>query len=182
MEFLALGDGAGCCMLAVDVMGECIEGASLGPPKEGPGVSAWSVPPFSISSLNPNFNSGGTSSPLSTFFPSLRTFSASSRRISSPVFPPHPEHRHRRLSLANRSLSSFPISIPPTCPLAPPSINARSAHKAVRIPHAGCHVSSWCPLILRQISRLTSKRPDGVRKRNDGGRRGYDGGRVMRPW
>ena len=43
---------------------------------------------------------------------------------------------------------------------------------AVRIPQAGCQVSSWCPLMLRQISRLASKRPLGVVKRKLGGRRG----------
>ena len=36
--------------------------------------------------------------------------------------------------------------------------------------------------MLRQISRFTSKRPDGVRKRKFGGLRGYVVGRVMRPW
>lgn len=36
--------------------------------------------------------------------------------------------------------------------------------------------------MLRHISRLTSKRPVGVRKRNDGGRSGYEEGRMMRPW
>lgn len=34
----------------------------------------------------------------------------------------------------------------------------------------------------RQISRLVSNRPEGVRKRNDGGRSGYVGGRMIRPW
>jgi hypothetical protein len=36
--------------------------------------------------------------------------------------------------------------------------------------------------MLKQISRLASKRPDGVRKRNEGGRKGYVLGSTMRPW
>jgi hypothetical protein len=57
-----------------------------------------------------------------------------------------------------------------------------NAVNAVRTPHAGIHVSSWKPDMLRQISRLTSKRPEGVRKRKFGGFKGYVAGRVMRPW
>jgi hypothetical protein len=56
------------------------------------------------------------------------------------------------------------------------------AVNAVRTPHAGIHVSSWNPDILRQISLLTSKRPEGVRKRKFGGFSGYVAGREMRPW
>ena len=56
--------------------------------------------------------------------------------------------------------------------MASASIKLLIATSAVRTLHAGCHDSSWWPEILRQISRLTSKRPDGVRKRKDGGRSG----------
>ena len=136
-------------------------------------VSSGFVP---ISSRKPNCNSFGTFSPSFSFplsiDPSPSARSCSSFKISSLVRPPHPAQRHARLSAANRFRSASPISIPPTWPFAPPSMNARKAHSAVRMPHAGCHVSSWCPLMLRQISRLTSKRPDGVRKRNEGGRNG----------
>ena len=140
-----------------------------------------------ISSRKPNFNSSGTT----VFFveadadadaPWIRQRSSSAFRISPLLRPPQPAHVQRVLSAAKRLRSLSLISIPPTWPWAPASMNARRAHSAVRIPHAGCHVSSWCPLMLRQISRLTSNRPEGVRKRKLGGRRGYVGGSTMRPW
>lgn len=107
-----------------------------------PSVSVFPVSP--ISSLKPSFNSSGTFSPAAPFLspPSLRQRSSSAFKISSFLFPPHPIHRHALLSHASLFRSTSPISIPPTWPLAPPSIKARNAQSAVRIPQAGCHVSS----------------------------------------
>lgn len=128
---------------------------------------------FSISSRNPNLSSSGTGSCRWVLAsPCVSSLAASSFKMSWLRLPPHALHVQSRLSSASFFRSPSPISMPPTCPLAPPSIKALKAHSAVRIPHAGCQVSSWCPLMLRQISRLTSNLPDGVRKRNEGGRRG----------
>jgi hypothetical protein len=142
--------------------------------------------PLSKSSLYANRSSSGTRSSGALFSPSACcwAFHSSSRslKISSLLRPPHPAHLHARLSPASATLADSLISNPPTWPFASPLMNALIAHSAVRIPHAGCHVSSWCPLMDRHISRFTSKRPLGVRKRKDGGRSGYVAGRMMRPW
>lgn len=105
-------------------------------------LSVSVFPASPISSLNPNFNSSGTFSPACPFPTSLRDRSSSPFKISSFFFPPHPIHCHVLLSHASLLRSPSPISIPPTWPLAPPSMKARNAQSAVRIPQAGCHVSS----------------------------------------
>lgn len=69
------------------------------------------------------------------------TASARSLMIVSFAFP-HPAHTHPVLSLAIFRLAASLHSNPPTCPFASESMNARIATSAVRIPHAGCHVSS----------------------------------------
>jgi hypothetical protein len=101
--------------------------------------------------------------------------------IVSLLFP-HASHFQLRLSFASLFLMSAGASRPPTCPAEPFSaMKDRRAVSAVRTPHAGIHVSSWKPDMLRQISLFTSNRPEGVRKRKFGGFRGYVGGRLMRP-
>lgn len=140
---------------------------------------------FPSSSRYPSFNCSGTlSSPSpSTVTPFSRHISHHSLITVSFVFPPaHPSQTQPRLFRAHSLLTASLVSNPPTCPLTSPFIKLRIAIRAVRIPHAGCQLSSWCPEMLRQISRLTSKRPEGVRKRKEGGRRGYVDGRTMRPW
>lgn len=153
--------------------------------------------PVLSSSLYPTRNSGGTCSATDVApFPAVPVsppisshLLLSSSNTSSLVFPSavapsaaaHSLHLQLILLLAKSLLVSSLHSSPPTWPSTGISINARMATSAVRIPHAGCHVSSWCPEMLRQISRLTSKRPDGVRKRKEGGRSGYWAGREMRP-
>lgn len=42
-------------------------------------------------------------------------------------------------------------------------MNALSAKIAVRIDQDGCHVSGWCPDILRQIFLLISNLPLGCK-------------------
>jgi len=143
-----------------------------------------SVPSFwPNSSRYANLSSSGTSS--SFLLPSVSPipFTASSRSLMmSALLFPHPAHVHFPLSLAIFSLASLLHSIPPSCPFASVSMKLLIATSAVLTPQAGCHVSSWCPDMLRQISRLTSNRPVGVRNRKFGGRRGYCGGSIMRPW
>lgn len=142
-----------------------------------------SPPLLPSSSRYASLSSSGTSSSLR--FPSAswlsRTSSSLSCMISALLFS-QAAHFHAPLSLAIFSRASLLHSMPPSWPFASVSMKLRMATRAVRTPHAGCHVSSWWPDILRQISRLTSKRPVGVRKRKAGGRRGYCGGRMMRPW
>lgn len=184
---------------AVDVVVAAAAGAEPGAAVVGDEVDVFSpVPDASASSpeLRPS------SPPVASFLPSNRPIGSNSSNSSStstltslqasqtPLiiskfdFPPsHSRQTHPRESLAYSRLTLTLPSIPPTCPLlSPPIISLRIASSAVRTPHAGCHVSSWWPEILRQISRLTSKRPEGVRKRKLGGRSGYVGGKVMRPW
>lgn len=128
--------------------------------------------------------SGSSSKDISssTLTPLSLQTSHHSRITSSFVLPPHPSHFQLLLSRASFSRISALASIPPTWPALPFSaMKLRSAVSAVRTPHAGIHVSSWKPEMLRQISRLTSNRPEGVRKRKFGGLRGYVVGSVMRP-
>lgn len=143
----------------------------------------------SNSSRQASFNSLGTSTsaaalellepPLAASC-SCTVFSHSS--MISPLVLAHTLHRNPFDSAANIRRTSSVVSRPPSWPLGSVSMNDRNATKAVRTPHAGCHVSSWCPLIDRQISRFVSNLPEGVTKRKDGGLRGYMGGRTMRPW
>ena len=97
-----------------------------------------SLSSFRSWSLYPSFSSSGIApSPLLDPPSACCAF-----RISSLVIPPQLLHLQVLLSSASLFRSASGISCPPTCPLAPPSMNARSAHSAVRIPQAGCHVSS----------------------------------------
>ena len=174
-EIVSSGAGAGGALIRVeDVDEDCDDGKGcrLDWEDSDDGFLAAVAEP-SMSSRNSNFSSSGTCSLFPS--PSRSSFasylSSSSFKISSLVLT-HPSHLQLLLSRAKSFLSSSPISMPPTWPLAPASMNALRAQRAVLIPHAGCHVSSWWPLILRQISLFTSKRPEGVRKRKEGGRKG----------
>lgn len=129
-----------------------------------------------------SFGGAAPFSSSSGSIPLERHISLHSCKASAFVLPCKHSQRHSLDFCANILRTSSGASTPPIWPLGSPSMKLRIATSAVRIPHAGCHVSSWCPLILRQISRLTSNRPDGVRNRNEGGRSGYCGGRTIRPW
>lgn len=120
-------------------------GRSLVPDPDGPGTVLGVGGPLSRSSRYSSLNSAGT---ISSFracpFSSIAFHSSSlSRSTSSFVRPPQPPaHFHPRESFASRTLPVSLMSSPPTWPLASPAMNARIAHRAVRIPHAGCQDSS----------------------------------------
>lgn len=106
--------------------------------------------------FSPILISFGTSSPVPSISASTSTpFSLhtshqvliTSSFVLPPPHSPSPPgpvgHLHARLSLASRFFSSSGASRPPICPFADSSIKLLSAVRASRIPHAGCHVSSW---------------------------------------
>ena len=82
------------------------------------------------------------------------------------------------------------MDIAPTPASSLEDIKDCTLSRAVRIPHAGCQVSSWNPVNVRQIwvsqkrptFWFTSHRPLGVRKRTSGGRKGYSVGNKILPW
>lgn len=134
------------------------------------------------STFIPSGNASSDMPSSSTLRPASRQIPHHSRMIAS-LLRLHASHFHVRLSLASLILTSLLASNPPIWPDVPGSaMNDRKAVNAVRTPQAGIHVSSWNPEMLRQISRLTSNRPDAVRKRKLGGLSGYVVGSVMRPW
>jgi hypothetical protein len=145
-------------------------GSAAAAPLGSPCSPCRSDGPSAKSSLYANRSSSGTFS--ASTGPAAPPTATSSAAMISALLRAHRAHVQAGASRAMARRVAGSHSSPPIWPLVVVSMKLRIATRAVRMPQAGCQLSSWWPEMLRQISRLASKRPEGVRKRNEGGRSG----------